>query len=74
LCENQRLVFRPTHRRASTLDLRSLTGKGADSGLSEALLVKTFHVAGKCAQILPVTLKSRVVTKTCHEDGAFLVG
>jgi hypothetical protein len=56
------------------LDLRSLTGKGADSDLSEALLVKTFHVAGKCASSRKVTLESKVVTKTCHEDGAFLVG
>jgi len=34
--KNQGLAFRPTHHRASALDLLSLTGKGADSDLAEA--------------------------------------
>jgi len=65
--KNQGLAFRPTHHRASALDLLSLTGKGADSDLAEAFTCQDIP----CCR---ANVKSRVVTKTCHEDGAFLVG
>jgi hypothetical protein len=67
--KNQRFTFRPTDPRASTLDLCGVTGTSADSDLSEALLVETFNVTNECAQVADNFGKSRVVTRTYHEDG-----
>src|SRR4051794_7598294 len=75
LCGSQRLASVRTDPHASTLDLRWPDRKRCLTRIHRKRLpVKRFPCCRQMSSKPQITLKVRVVTKTCHEDGAFLVG